>query len=175
MNIEQIFEEIESSDKVPELILRFKRSKLSNKRLVNTEKQAEFLKEIFDPNTFEIQEELILLILDDDSMPVCFYRLAKGTEDEVQLSYKTLFAILLTTQASRFIIAHNHPNDNPLPSYQDIMFSHHLAIRAAMFGISFDDSIIIGRLEDDKEVEYEFPDHYSLRDNGLFFDGGFPD
>ena len=108
-------------------------------------------------------------------MPVCFYRLAKGTEDEVQLSYKTLFAILLIAQASRFIIAHNHPNDNPLPSYQDIMFSHQMAIRAAMFGISFDDSIIIGRLEDDKEVEHEFPDHYSLRDNGLFFDGGFPD
>lgn len=177
MIIQKFFEQAESSEKVPELKLSFKRTQLDSKRLVTTEEQVDFLMKVFDPDTFEIQEEMVLLILNDSSRPVCYYRIAKGNENSVEVMYKPLMAALLTLHAKSFIIAHNHPHKNPLPSFHDILFAHNLGVRSAMFGIDFDDSIIISKLQkdvDEDEEGAEFPHFFSLRDNGLFFDGDFP-
>jgi DNA repair protein RadC len=177
MDIHKFFDEAKGSDKVPELKLSFKRSRLSSQKLDTTEKQVAFLQSAFDPDTFDIQEEIILLVLNDAYQPVCYYRLSKGGEGSVDFSKKTLFGVLLTLQASKFILSHNHPNKNPLPSYSDIVSTHSNAIIAASLGIEYIDDIIISRLTEEQETEegeIEYPSHYSLMDNGHFFTGDFP-
>ncbi|WP_367392761.1 JAB domain-containing protein [Lewinella sp. LCG006] len=172
MNIQKIYDKAISSDVVPELILNYKRSTISKKRLDTTEKRVDFLLQIFDPNTFDTKEEMVLLILDDLDHPVCFYRLGKGTGDSVEVMHKDLLAILITNHTSKFIIAHNHPDHNPLPSYGDIEFVHNIRMRTIMFGIEFEDSIIISRLDpeaEEGEEEYDVPHYFSLADNNLLF------
>ena len=170
MNIKTVFEATECSDKVPELIISFKRPKVARRPLETTEAQVQFLREIFDPNTFELQEELILLNMDDDFSPVCYYRLGKGLPDKVEISYQLILSILIVTQATNFITAHNHPNGVSLPSYSDVDSAHNMRIRCSHFGITCVDEIIISSLE---EPEGDDPGYYSLADNGLFFESAF--
>lgn len=63
MNIQKIYEDLASSDTVPELTLHFKRSILSKKRLIKTKEQVDFLRAISKPGTFEFQEQIIVLII----------------------------------------------------------------------------------------------------------------
>ena len=122
--------------------------------------------------------ELVLLAMDDLYRPICYYRLAKGIEDSVQVDIRTLFQVLLAVRANRFIIAHNHPTGIPLPSYADISFAHNISIESALLGFDFVDGIIIGKLAGDKREKYrgiKYPRHYSLRGNGHLLTGDFPD
>lgn len=170
MNIKEIFEAVECSDQVPELIISFKRPKIKRRPLETTEDQVAFLRELFDPNTFELQEEMVLLIMDEDLSPVCYYRLGKGLPDKVEISYQLILAILIVTQAKNFIAAHNHPSGPALPSYADVDSAHNMRIRCSQFGISCVDEIILSSLE---RPEGDDPGYYSLADNGLFFDSAF--
>ena len=174
MRIEKIFDNTISSEQVPELKLSFKRSCITREKLESGEDYFKLLSTIFDPDTFDIKEEMVLLVFDSDNRLICYHRIGKGSEDEVPVDYRTLMTILLATHANHFVIAHNHPGGNPLPSGQDISFIHDVSLRTALFGIEFRDSIILGRLEEEGDGESpEFPPYYSLREHGFMYNVGF--
>lgn len=168
MDIQKVFEDVKGSDKVPELKLYFKQSLIENRRLDTTEERVDFLREIFDEGTFELQEESIVVPLDSRFRPIAFYKLAKGTSDEVPFEYRMLFTVLLGVGADYFFIAHNHPDKTPFASYADLVAAHSIGLRALMFGIKLVDSIVLANLGE--EENEDGPGYFSLEDNGLLFE-----
>lgn len=163
MKIKEVFKQAKGSDKVPELTLLYKRSKLSKVVLDTTESQVDFLRKLFDKGTFELQEEMIVLILDDNDSPICYYKIAKRTKDSVPVDLRILFQVLLVAGAERFILSHNHPSGPPLATWADMDLTHAVNIRAYMFGIEFVDHIVISSLKEKKKE----PGYFSLADNSF--------
>ncbi len=163
MNIKEVFKQIKGSDKVPELTLHFKRPKLSKTVLDTTKSQVDFLRKLFDKGTFEMQEEMIVLIIDNQDLPICYYKMAKGTKDSVPVDLRILFQVLLVAGAERFILSHNHPSGPPLASWADMDMTHAVNLRAYMFGMQFVDHIVISSLKGKKKK----PGYFSLADNGF--------
>lgn len=166
MKIKTVFDQMDGSESVPELTLNFRRSLIDKKPLRATEDHVEFFRSVFDPGLFEVQEEMILLILDTRNRPVCFYRFAKGAANSIDIDYRILFQVLLSVGADKFIMAHNHPDKIALASQADIEATHAIAIRSRMFGIEFLDHIILGSLEEPEEE----PGYFSIAENDLFFE-----
>ena len=168
MKIEKIFEKVKGTDIVPELKLHFRQSLIQREKLEDTVARVEFVKQLFDDGTFELQEENILVPLDSLDRPITFYRLGKGTSEEISVEYRFLFMILVCTGADSFFIAHNHPHKLSLPSMADIEASHDIRIRAKLMGFEMVDDIIIGSLEE--EDEEEGFTYYSLAEKGHFYE-----
>ena len=168
MKIKTVFDQMDGSDQVPELKLNFRRSLLSKDRLDSTDALVGFLRKVFDPDTFYFQEEMILLILDDNMRPICFYRLAKGTKGAVSLDFRILLKVPLCCSAERFILAHNHPDGYAFPSMADLELTNTTQLKSAWFGIDFLDHIVLSKLEE--ESEDDDPGFYSMADNGYLVD-----
>lgn len=166
MKIRSNFKKLKASDKVPELTLHFKQSLLDKKSLDTAEDRANFVRQAFNPGTFELQEELILVLLDSLDRPTAYYQLAKGGVDEVFVDQGLLFMILACTGTKAFFLSHNHPHKLPLASYTDIESAHDIRMKTKKMGIEMVDDIVIGSLEEDGEEK----GYYSLEEKGLLFE-----
>ena len=69
----------------------------------------------------------------------------RGTEKEMPFSNKEIVSELLTNYADRFVLVHNHPSGNPLPSPEDVDRSFRLAKDMQELGITMLDHIIVSR------------------------------
>ena len=90
------------------------------------------------------QEELFLLMTSKKLHLRKEKLVYRGTEKELPFSNKEIVSTLLTSYADRFILIHNHPSGNPLPSAEDVDRSFRLAEEMKEFGITMTDHIIIG-------------------------------
>jgi len=68
-----------------------------------------------------------------------------GTVDECIVHPREVFAEAMTDRAAGIVVAHNHPQDDPQPSDEDIMLTNQLVEVGKILGIEFIDHIIIGR------------------------------
>ncbi len=166
MKFKKLFKNVKDSKKVPELIIQFKQSLIDSKSLDSVQDRVDFLRQIFDPGTMELREELILVVLDSMNRPITYYFLSKGTQNSVDVDYLLLFKILFCTGASSFFIAHNHPTKISYASYQDIESAHDIRMKARYFGFEMVDDIVIGSLKEKKDD----PGYYSLAERGQFYD-----
>jgi len=80
-----------------------------------------------------------------------------GTVDEVRVHPAEVFRPAIVYNASKIIIAHNHPSGDPTPSPEDIAMARTLGEVGAMLGIELLDEIVVG----DRRT-------YSLRENGRY-------
>lgn len=158
MKIQEIFELAESSKKVPELKLHYQKSTLKKEPLNETKKIVKFLRKIFDKGTIDILEEIVLIAMDSNYLPICWYKLAKGSKDAVLIDHRIVLQILLACSADAFIIAHNHPSTSSLPSKGDVADAHALRHKTDLFDIEYFDDIILTK-----------KDHYSFRDQDLIW------
>jgi len=166
MKFKKLFKNVKGSKKVPELTLYFKQSLVDSKPIESVQDRIDFLRKLFDPGTFELREELILVVLDSMNRPIAYYFLSKGALDSVDIDYLLLFKILFCTGASSFFIAHNHPTKIPYASYQDIESAHDIRMKARYFGFEMADDIVIGSLKEKKGN----PGYYSIAERGQFYD-----
>lgn len=144
---------------VPELKLVYKSTLLKKNCIEDAEQAAKLLRKIFEKGTIEVQEEMILLLLDENDRPIGFYRLAKGTKDRVFYSEHDVLRVLLLSNCSAFITAHNHPNGGKYPSDQDTEMAFSLKVKTNYLGIEYRDNIILTK-----------KDHFSYLENKLFWD-----
>ncbi|MBQ9941041.1 MAG: hypothetical protein IJO74_05845 [Clostridia bacterium] len=66
-----------------------------------------------------------------------------GDVNSANLSYKDIASTSLTNNWPNVIIAHNHPNGNPMPSMEDIRTTNLLHDGLAMFNINLIEHIVI--------------------------------
>jgi DNA repair protein RadC len=98
----------------------------------------DYLKEDFNP----MQEELYLLVLNTANKIIEKYLLAKGSLGSVGVMPADIFRNIFLTNGVNFIIAHNHPSSNVIPSEEDIKFTLKLKKASDICGLNFLDHII---------------------------------
>jgi len=110
------------------------------------------IKEDFSP----LQESMILIGLNVKNRIVYKKIIAMGGTNTMTITPKEIFTHLLLIGASNFIIAHNHPSGDIIPSKEDIVFTRKLHKAAEIMGLNFLDHII-----------YTDKEYNSLKQGGL--------
>ena len=89
------------------------------------------------------QEELWILALCPGKKILGVELLFRGTADSCQAHPRDIFRYLCLANASCFIVAHNHPSQDPEPSENDWQFTQRLSVAASIFGISLIDHLVV--------------------------------
>ena len=144
---------------VPKIKLTYKATPIEQVRLDETETTVKFLRQIFDKDTFLLQEESIAILMNGHYLPIGFLKLGKGGKDMVAFDTKSILQAVLISGADSFIIAHNHPNGVKYPSDQDLDLSFTLIRQANMMDIDYIDNIILTH-----------DNHFSMNENSLLWE-----
>lgn len=89
-------------------------------------------------------ENAYIICLNNKNVPVNYSLIAKGTINASMIDPKTIFKTILLSNASAFIMIHNHPSGDPTPSKQDYEITNILEKASKLLGIKFLDHIVIG-------------------------------
>lgn len=90
-----------------------------------------------------MQENVYLFCLNSNQFITGVFLINKGSTDASTVSKREIFIALLLTGSSRFIIAHNHPNNNLNVSNSDINITNQLKFIATILDVEFVDHVII--------------------------------
>ncbi len=89
-------------------------------------------------------ENVYIICLNNKSVPVNYSLIAKGTINASMIDPKTIFKTILLSNASAFIMVHNHPSGDPTPSKEDYKITNILKQASDLLDIKFLDHIVIG-------------------------------
>jgi DNA repair protein RadC len=70
-------------------------------------------------------------------------RVSMGDYHETAVPLPALFAVVLSSGARRFLVAHNHPGDSAQPSDGDMLVTRRLRVASALLGLEFEDHLIV--------------------------------
>ena len=105
-------------------------------------KVADFMQ----PLTAELtQEKLFVLMADTKNRIIHCEAVTTGLVDRSQVHAREIFRKAIIHNASRIIIAHNHPSGDPTPSSADITCTNGLVAAGKVVGIEVLDHVIIGK------------------------------
>lgn len=82
--------------------------------------------------------------------------IGQGSETACCVSLPELARVLLLSGASGFIVSHNHPSGDPVPSPEDIALTKRIATLASTLGFRFLDHVIV---TDDQFSGFSFLDN----------------
>ena len=91
------------------------------------------------------QEQFVAITLTGARRIIAKRTIFIGTVDECAIHPREVFAGAMTDRAAGIIVAHNHPQDDPQPSDEDIATTKRLVSASKILGIEFIDHIIISR------------------------------
>lgn len=102
-------------------------------------------------------EEVWVLALNSQLQLVAKEMVFRGTADQCLVHPRDIFRVLILSNACSFVLAHNHPSNNVLPSDQDLEFTQKLYNLSLLFQISMNDHVVVCR---DR--------YFSMADHGYF-------
>ena len=120
---------------------KIKKSEL--KTLSSSNDTVKVLREIFNADTFDWKEEVILLCTNRRNAIVGYYKVSSGGVSGTVLDPKVIFTTALNCTASGIIIAHNHPSGNLTPSVEDDRITAKIKEAGKMLDINLIDSVIL--------------------------------
>lgn len=90
------------------------------------------------------EEHILLICLDCKNQVLAYTELAKGSINSCSIDFKSIFKTVLMCNASRFILAHNHPTTIAEVSKRDKEVTERLKQASKIMDIEFLDHIVIG-------------------------------
>lgn len=102
-------------------------------------------------------EEVWILALNSQMRLIRKEMLFRGTVDHCLLHPRDIFRFLVRNNASSFIMAHNHPSDDCLPSEQDLAMTRKIYRLSQAIQIPMNDHIILSS-----------DAYFSMADHGYF-------
>ena len=93
----------------------------------------------------EKQENFYALYFDTKQNLIDYKLLFKGTLNVTTVHPRDIFKEAFLLNAASFIIIHNHPSGDPLPSKPDVDLTNQINTISKIMGINFLDHIIIGQ------------------------------
>lgn len=92
----------------------------------------------------ELAEEYVIVIaLNNGNNIIAYSEVAKGSERFSNVDLSSIFKFVLTANASKFILIHNHPFGSVLPSKKDLEITKELKKASDIMRLQFIDHIII--------------------------------
>lgn len=102
-------------------------------------------------------EELWLLVLNSQMRLLKKELIFRGTANHCLIHPRDIFRTLIMSNASSFIMAHNHPSENELPSEQDLILTRKIHQAGLLFQIPLNDHLVMTSTQ-----------YYSMADQGIF-------
>lgn len=131
--------------------------KMDQRTKITTSHDAnQLLRSIWNWDTMNFNEEFVAIYLNRANHVLGVYKHSSGTESACIVSVKQLLAVGFKSNASSFIIAHNHPSSNLKPSQQDLELTKKIKAASDVCELKLLDHLII-RSEDG---------YYSFADEG---------
>jgi len=147
--------------KVKELQVRFKATRYrSPARITSPQDVYEFLRPM---TRNQPRERLFSIALSPGNQVIGFELVSQGTAN-ASLAYPCeVFKALLLTNATAFILAHNHPSGNPEPSLEDRQIAERISKAAQLIGVELLDFIIV---TDERFYSFAQSDSSALKKGG---------
>lgn len=144
--------------RVAEVELVYKtKVKPSQRPKVSTVKECyELLKELWNENTIEMQEEFKVMLLNRANKVIGIYEASAGGLTGTVADPRLILAAAIKSLAVSIILCHNHPSGNLKPSRADEELTQKIKCAAAYHDIKVIDHIIITS-----------EGYYSFADEGL--------
>jgi len=104
---------------------------------------AEILRLTWNPNIIEFHEAFKIMLLNRRMHLLGIVTLAEGSGHQTPVDLRHLMAIVLKTNASAIILAHNHPSGDSEPSVADKQMTELVVLASELFSIKVCDHIIL--------------------------------
>lgn len=89
-------------------------------------------------------ERTVVIALDTKNHIIAYSEIGVGAIDNCGIDIPSIFRFLFTTNASRFILTHNHPSGDSTPSPLDITTTKELLKASKLMRLTMLDHIVIG-------------------------------
>lgn len=89
-------------------------------------------------------ENLFLICLNNKNNPINYSLISKGNLNSSIIDFKSIFKNVLLSNASGFLLVHNHPSGDSTPSNADYAVTKKLKEASKFLDIKFLDHIVIG-------------------------------
>ncbi len=141
-----------------EISIKYKGSKKTELKKVTSSRDAyEVCKLLYNENTIDWLEEMILICLNRANKVIGYYKVSRGGMTSTMCDPKVVFTIALNCAGTTAIIlSHNHPSGNTSPSDPDRQLTSKVKDAGKLLDITLLDHIIV--TEDS---------YYSFADEGL--------
>jgi DNA repair protein RadC len=101
------------------------------------------LKQIWNENTMDFQEEFKMILLNRSHRVVGIYELSSGGITGTVADPRLILAAAIKSLSTCIILSHNHPSGNLKPSRADIELTQKIKVAARYHDIQVHDHIII--------------------------------
>ena len=128
------------------------------------QKPPEILKvmtEVFEIHR-EAQEVLYLIALNLKGKPLAFFEIGRGNIEQIVVDVRGIMIRLMMCNAPSFIMVHNHPSGDCIPSSADIQITERIKQLSDLMHVHFTDHLIIAT---EKEYFSFFSDVWNREKN----------
>jgi DNA repair protein RadC len=131
--------------RVAEVELVYKTTvKASERPKISSVKDSyELLKELWNENTIEMQEEFKVMLLNRGNSVIGIYEVSSGGITGTVADPRLILAAAIKSLAVSIILSHNHPSGNLKPSRADEELTQKIKVAASYHEIKVTDHIII--------------------------------
>ena len=145
---------------VTEISVAYKNKQKASERphIISSRDALIFLLDGYDKQTIGLQEQMVVMYLNRSNTVLGVYRNSMGGITGTIADIRIILSVALKIAATGFIISHNHPSGNLIPSKADEELTLKLKQAAAYMDIKLLDHIIV----DPRGREF-----YSFADEGL--------
>lgn len=140
---------------MPVLTLKYTPSEYKKVKVSSSTDLYSVLKDVFDSDTIEYREEMIVMYLDGGNRTVGVSKHSFGSTSVCLVDPKVILTEALLSGSIGIALSHNHPSGQIHPSKQDEMVTREIKKACEAVGIRFLDHIIVAG---DKSGYYSFAD-----------------
>ena len=128
---------------IAEIELSYRNLVFPRKVITSCSDALKIIREHWNPNTLELQEEFKVLLLNRANEVLGIYEMSKGGITGTVADCRLIFSAALKANATGIILVHNHPSGNAEPSIQDKELTKRIVTSGKMLEISVLDHLII--------------------------------
>lgn len=128
---------------IPEISLKNKKGDLLKVKITSAKDCYHYFKELFDEETLEVYEQVMVIYLNTASNTVGWYKASQGGMTGSIVDPRLILKAALDCYATAFVIAHNHPSGKLVPSDADRKITKNLSQAAKTLEITLLDHLII--------------------------------
>lgn len=113
------------------------------KRIIHSHDAYEILMEVFNPRKIEHKEMFYCVYLNRAKRVLAVMKISEGGITATVVDMRIIFQAALVLNATSFILSHNHPSGNLVPSHSDDMLTERLKNAGLVMDIDLTDHIIV--------------------------------
>ncbi|WP_278035902.1 JAB domain-containing protein [Flavobacterium nitratireducens] len=112
-------------------------------KITSSRDAYEVFKRVFNADTFDWCEEVVMLCVNNSNKVVGFYKVSSGGMTGTIIDVRMIFTTALKSLATGIIIAHNHPSGTLTPSEADKSITRKIKEAGQFLDIKVLDHLII--------------------------------